>query len=102
MAKSFNTLRKNMSQRAQAQAKRKTKQLLDAMSLQALRQNRAISQEELAIALATKQANISRLERRADMHISTLRDYINAMGGELELIARFPEGDVSLNQFDSE
>ena len=58
-----------------------------------------MSQEELAHILSTKQANISRIERRTDMYISTLRHYIEAMGGQLEILARFPEGIVEINQF---
>lgn len=50
------------------------------MALNDLRQARSLSQERLAQILRTKQANISKIERRADMYISTLRDYIEAMG----------------------
>jgi hypothetical protein len=39
------------------------------------------------------------LERRADMYVSTLRNVVRAMGGDLEIIAHFPEGDVRINQF---
>ena len=42
---------------------------------------------------------VSKIEARADMYVSTLRSYIQAMGGELEIIARFPDGDVRINQF---
>lgn len=99
MAKSFNDLRNNMSAVAQEKAIEKTKQMIVEMPLQELRQARALSQERLAEVLATKQANVSRLERRTDMYISTLRSYINAMGGELNIIAHFPDGDVKINQF---
>ncbi len=60
---------------------------------------RHFSQQRLAELLSTKQANLSRIERRADMYISTLRSYIEAMGGELDIVARFPEGEVHINQF---
>ena len=73
--------------------------ILDQMALQEIRQGKGLSQEEVAEALETKQANVSRLERRGDMRISTLSNYIEAMGGSLQIIARFPEGDVSINQF---
>ena len=42
---------------------------------------------------------MSKMERRADMYVSTLRNYIEAMGGELEIIASFPQGKVRINQF---
>jgi hypothetical protein len=46
------------------------------------------------------QPGVSKLEQRVDLFVSTLRNYIRAMGGELEIIARFPEGAVRINQFD--
>lgn len=64
-----------------------------------LRQARQLSQEALAEKLGARQASISRLERRADMHVSTLRSYVEAMGGTLEIIARFPDGSVPLGPF---
>ena len=100
MKKTFKTLRKKMSVLAQKAASLKTQQLLKDMPLQELRQAYQMSQEDLAERLSTKQANISRLERRTDMYISTLRNYIEAMGGELDIVARFPEGEVHIKQFE--
>lgn len=99
MSKSFNILRNKMSAEARKKARRKTKVLSDEMPLQELRQAYQLSQERLAEILETKQANISRIERRTDMYISTLRTYIEAMGGELNIIAKFSDGTVSINQF---
>lgn len=99
MAKDFNQLRLKMSLAAQLKAKNKTKKILKEMPLQELRQAKHLSQQHLAEILSTKQANLSRIERRTDMYISTLRSYIEAMGGELKIIAHFPEGDVYINQF---
>jgi len=69
------------------------------MVLQDLRQARHLSQERLAELLHTKQANISKIEHRTDMYISTLRDYVEAMGGELEIIAQFADVKVKISQF---
>ncbi|MBY0545479.1 MAG: helix-turn-helix domain-containing protein [Gammaproteobacteria bacterium] len=99
MSKNFNQLKAKMSVEAQKQASLKTQEMLNAMPLQELRQARHFSQQRLAELLSTKQANLSRIERRADMYISTLRSYIEAMGGELDIVARFPEGEVHINQF---
>src|SRR5260363_292040 len=66
--------------------------LLSEMPLHELRQARALPQVKLAQSLRVNQAAISKLEHRADMYISTLRDYIRAVGGDLEIIARFPGG----------
>lgn len=99
MSKSFNVLRQKMSPQAQKAAAKKTQTILLEMALQELRQARHLSQEKLAEILTTKQANVSRIERRTDMYISTLREYIEAMGGHLDIIASFPEGKVYINQF---
>lgn len=58
------------------------------------------SVSEVAKLLNTKQANVSKIERRTDLYISTLRDVVSAMGGKLQIIASFPDGDVQINQFD--
>ncbi|NNM60074.1 MAG: XRE family transcriptional regulator [Legionellales bacterium] len=99
MSKNFNQLKAQMSAEAQKEASLKTQEMLSAMPLQELRQARHFSQQRLAELLSTKQANLSRIERQADMYISTLRSYIEAMGGELDIIARFLEGGVHINQF---
>ena len=99
MSKPFNTLRKKMSKAAQKTAVAKTHKMLKAMPLQELRQALHMSQERMAEILSTQQANISQIERRTDMYISTLRSYIVAMGGELDIVARFPEGEVHITQF---
>lgn len=76
-------------------------QLLKEVSLAELRRARGLSQTELAGMLHVDQASISKLERRTDMYISTLRSHIEAMGGELEIIARFPDGSVSIANFNA-
>jgi transcriptional regulator with XRE-family HTH domain len=69
------------------------------MPLQELRQARKLSQEAIATVLGAKQASISKLEHRTDMYVSTLRSYIEAMGGTLEIVAQFPDGEVRITQF---
>ena len=100
MAKPYSTLRAKMSPEARAKAEEQTQQLLREMPLQELRQARKVSQEQMAKSLHTRQSNISRIEKRADMYISTLRNVIKAMGGDLEIVARFPDGNVRINQFE--
>jgi transcriptional regulator with XRE-family HTH domain len=65
--------------------------LAEEMTLQELRKALDRSQETTAEALGLKQAAVSRLEHRDDMRISTLREYVQALGGELEFYARFKE-----------
>jgi hypothetical protein len=55
--------------------------------------------QRLAETLHVQQPAIAKLEKRTDMYISTLRNHIKAMGGELEVIARFPDGDVRIANF---
>ena len=99
MAKPFKLLREKMSLEAQRRSAAKTRKMLEEMPLQELRQARALSQEQIAKTLSIRQASVSKLERRTDMYISTLRSYIKAMGGNLEIVAQFPEGDVKIAQF---
>lgn len=60
-------------------------------TLKDLRQAMQKTQVDLATSLHVGQDSISRLEKRSDMLLSTLRGYIEAMGGKLELVARFPD-----------
>lgn len=59
--------------------------------LKDLRKSAGKTQEELAAALGVGQETISRLEKRSDMLLSTLRHYVESVGGELALVARFPD-----------
>jgi len=80
-----------MPRAAQARAARRTEQLEAIITLQELLRDRQLTQETLAERLDRAQGNVSRTLRRSDLHVSTLREVIEAMGGELELIARFPD-----------
>lgn len=99
MAKKFSTLRAKMSPVAQARAAKRAQTMLAEMPLQELRHAKELSQVKLAAALHVNQAAISKLERRTDMYISTLRSYIKAMGGDLEIVAKFPDGKVKISNF---
>ena len=100
MAKSFHKLRDKMSPEAQAQAEAKALSMMKEMPLAELRQARKLSQEQIAALLKIKQAAVSKLERGTDMYISTLRNFLKAMGGDLEITVRFPDGSVKINQFE--
>jgi DNA-binding XRE family transcriptional regulator len=95
------TLPKERQKRVQARA-------MELATLKDLRQAAQQTQEQLAAALGVRQDTISRLEKRSDMLLSTMRHYVECMGGKLELVARFPDrppvvidhisGDVTLNK----
>ncbi len=78
--------------------KRAEELIVEEATLRQLREAREHSQEEVAKKLHINQAAVSKLERRADMYLSTLRSYIEAMGGKLEIIARVPNQAVRINQ----
>lgn len=71
-----------------------TRAMLDIQRLSELRAQRNLTQQDVADSLNASQANISRIEHEDDLYLSTLRAYIEALGGELELSARFPDGEV--------
>jgi transcriptional regulator with XRE-family HTH domain len=88
-----------MTPEQRERARKRTEELLADMPLQELRRARQLTQEQLAEALGMDQGNISKLERRTDMYVSTLRKFVEALGGQLEVVARFPEGSIRISQF---
>ena len=70
---------------------RATTLIAEEMTLQELRQARKLTQVRMAKALGISQDGVSRLEKRSDLLLSTLRKSVEAMGGNLSLIAEFPD-----------
>jgi DNA-binding XRE family transcriptional regulator len=99
MAKKFSELRASMTPAARARSDAKAKVMLAEMPLNELRQARGLSQKMLADVLHVQQPSIAKIEKRTDMYLSTLRSHIEAMGGQLDIVARFPEGSVKINNF---
>lgn len=99
MAKKFADLRAKMEPDVQARSNAKAQEMLAEMPLFELRQARSLSRKMLAEVLHVQQPSIAKLERRTDMYLSTLRSHIKAMGGELEVVARFPGGTVKITNF---
>jgi DNA-binding XRE family transcriptional regulator len=69
------------------------------LSLHQVRHARSLTQVNLANTLHVNQGTVSKLEKRTDMYVSTLRSYIEAMGGQLQIRAIFPDGEVQIEQF---
>ena len=63
------------------------------IALNELRERRGITQEQVAVQLETSRPNVSRIEREDDVRMTTLQRYVVALGGELELVVRFPDGE---------
>jgi ribosome-binding protein aMBF1 (putative translation factor) len=101
MAKKFTELRAKMSPESRVRAETKAKEMLAEMPLNELRQARGLSQATLAKVLNVQQPSIAKLEHRTDMYLSTLRSHIEAMGGMLEIVARFPDGSVKISNFEN-
>ena len=100
MARKWSEIREKMSPERRERNREKTAALLLAMDLAELRDSLDLTQEEVAARLQISQSNVSRLEKRRDMLVSTLREVVGAFGGELHLVAEFPDGDVEISQFD--
>jgi predicted transcriptional regulator len=102
MAIRYDDYMANLPKKRQQAIKKRTAELIaEEATLRQLREARERSQEEVAKKLHIKQAAVSKLERRTDMYLSTLRNYIEAMGGELEIVARFPNQAVRITQFEA-
>lgn len=99
MAKQYALLRSHMTPESQARAKAAAHVMLAEMPLNELRQARGLSQKMLAEVLHVQQPSIAKMEKRTDMYLSTLRSHIEAMGGQLEVVARFPDGAVKISNF---
>jgi len=101
MARNFRELEAKMSPRSRQRARALAEKYRAEMPLDELREARAMTQVHLAKILGVNQAAVSKLERRTDMYVSTLQDFVKAMGGELKITARFPEGTVEISQFEA-
>jgi DNA-binding XRE family transcriptional regulator len=95
--RNFRTLREGLEKRLQADPEARERYeterqaMRDALTLSAVREQAGVTQVELARALHVTQANISQLERKQDLYLSTLSRYVEALGGHLELRAVFPD-----------
>ena len=100
MARNFNELKQKMSPESQARVRESVKKALAGMALDELREARNLTQTQLAALLQVDQGSVSKLERRADMYVSTLRSYVEAMGGSLDIRAVFPDGEVRIRHLE--
>ena len=101
MAKNFKELRAKLSPEARAASVAEVERLgQEEMTLHELRRARELTQRRLADELQIGQGDVSKLERRTDMYVSTLAGYLEAVGAHLEIRAVFPDGrTVRIKQF---
>ena len=100
MARSYKDLQAKMDPLSRAENKQRVREELQRMALEELRGAKQLTQADMAEMLDVPQSSISRIEQRADMYLSTLRNYIHAIGGVLQIQAVFPDGGaVVINRF---
>lgn len=96
--KKYSELRAKMSPHARELSDNLFAKHLEEVAVNQLREALHLTQEQLAESLNISQVAVSRMERRSDMYVSTLRRIVEAMGGELEIHAVFPAGTVRLHR----
>lgn len=100
MAKKWSDIRRKHSPEVEERILQSVKDAARVMRLYQLREARKLTQVNLAHVLGVNQGSVSKMEKRTDMYVSTLRSFIQAMGGQLQIKAIFPEGEVEIDQFE--
>ena len=95
----FRDLTDDFTPERRARVEARKAALREAMPLHELRKARAMTQEAVGEALNVNQPAVAKLERRTDMYVSNLRAFIEAMGGKLNIVAEFPQGNVTITNF---
>jgi transcriptional regulator with XRE-family HTH domain len=96
MARKFSELRAKMSPESQARSERLAAEMLAVMDLAELRRAQNLSQGEVAKRLDKGQPAVAKVESREDPHVSTVREYVEALGGRLDLVAHMPNNETIL------
>ena len=92
MSRNVNDIIRKLSQRQRKKVEARAAQLIaEEMTLRQLRQACRLTQQKVAKSLRIGQEGVSKIERRSDLLISTLREYVQAMGGQLSLVVEFPD-----------
>lgn len=94
MASKWNNLKRKISPQAQARVDARVKATLQTMPLAEIRKAIGMTQADLAGKLDVAQGSVSKIENATDMYLTTLRKYVEALGGELHLTATFADGRV--------
>src|SRR5579884_2220356 len=85
-----------MTKASRARARKRANAILKRMTLDELRKDRKMTQGKLALAMKIEQSEVSRLEKRSEVKLGTLRNYVSALGGHIEIHAVFPDKDFEL------
>lgn len=96
MANKLSKLKDQLPPERLRRVEQRTDELLLELHLREIREALGVTQRQLAKRLGVEQSSVSRAERRRDLLMSTLRSFVEAMGGELEVRAHFPDTDVRI------
>ncbi len=96
MARPYSELQEKMSPERRTRNEAWATRTLELMTLHELRRERRMNQTEVAAGLGSTQSEVSKIESRSDMKLSTLSDYVKALGGSLQVRAVFPEKSVDV------
>ena len=97
----FSELLNALPEERQKKIERRVKQSLQSMPLEEVRRARQMTQANLAERLGVNQGEVSKIEHRTDLYLSTLAGYIEALGGKLEIRAVFPDQEMQIDQFET-
>ena len=95
----FNELTKDFLPERRRRIGGMKRELLAEMLLHRLRQARALTQQDMAKKLKVNQSAVSKLEQWTDMYVSSLRSHVEAVSGQLKIVAEFPEGEIAISNF---
>jgi DNA-binding XRE family transcriptional regulator len=101
MAHKWKDIRRELSPEQEEETRRYVRSVIETVTLNQLREARKLTQVNLASILGVNQGSVSKMEKRTDMYVSTLRSFVEAMGGQLQIKAVFPEGEVLIDQFEN-
>ena len=96
----FQELLDKMPEESQREVAKRVRQTLASMPLDELRRARQMTQTKLAETLGVNQSEVSKIEHRTDVYISTLAEYVEALGGRLEIRAVFRDREMRISQFE--
>ncbi|MGO9228419.1 MAG: XRE family transcriptional regulator [Bryobacteraceae bacterium] len=98
--RNFRELIKAMPAERQRKIASRVQRTLASMPLEEVRRARQMTQAELANTLGVNQGEVSKIEHRTDIYLSTLAGYVEALGGKLEIRAVFPNREMRITQFE--
>jgi DNA-binding XRE family transcriptional regulator len=98
--RNFRELVESMPAERQRRIAKRVRESLASMPLEEIRKARQMTQAKLAETLGVNQGEISKIEHRTDIYISTLAGYVEALGGKLEIRAIFPDREMRISQFE--